>query len=57
MRIKQLRFDNAKELSIADFLSKGILHQFSSVEQPEQNSVVECKHQLLLNVVRALFFN
>ena len=45
VRIKQIHLDNAKELAIADFLaSKGILHQFSCVEHPEQNSVVEWKH-------------
>ena len=57
MRIKQVRSDNAKELAIADFLTaKGILHQFSCVERLEQNSVVDRKHQHLLNVARALFF-
>lgn len=55
--IKCLRSDNAKELTLTEFLaSTGTLHQFSCVERPEQNSVVEMKHQHLLNVARALYF-
>ena len=55
--IKCLRYDNAKELALSEILaSMGTLHQFFCVERPEQNSVVERKHQHLLNVSRALFF-
>ena len=43
--IKKIRSDNAKELALSEFLQgKGILHQFSCVERPEQNSVIERKH-------------
>lgn len=56
-KIKQSRSDNAKELEFIDFFhSKGDIHKFSCVERPEHNSVVESKHQHLLNVSRALFF-
>ena len=57
VKIKHFRSDNAKELVFADYFSKqGIFHQFSCVEAPQQNSVVERKHHHILNVSRALFF-
>lgn len=56
-KVKQFRSDNAKELAFnALFSEKGILQQYSCIETPQQNSVVEKKHQYLLNVARALFF-
>lgn len=51
------RYDNAKELDFTDcYYKKGVLHQFSWVQQPGQIYVVEKKHQYLLNVSKALFF-
>ena len=56
-KIKIFRLNNAKELKFIDYFSKtGTLHQFSCVECPRQNSVVERKHQYLLIVAWALYF-
>lgn len=55
--IKSFRSDNAHELSFIElFAEGGVSHQFSRVERPQQNYAVERKHQHLLNVARALFF-
>lgn len=57
--IKIVRTDNAKELSQGESLnyykSKGILHQSSCAETPQQNGVVERKHKHLLEVARTLY--
>nr|KYP48432.1 Retrovirus-related Pol polyprotein from transposon TNT 1-94 [Cajanus cajan] len=55
--IKTFRSDNAKELAFKEYFSKkGIMHQFSCVERPQQNSVMERKHLHILNIARGLMF-
>jgi hypothetical protein len=57
VKVKCLRSDNGNEFNMVDFFSsKGIIHQNTCVETPQQNVVAERKHQHLLNVARALRF-
>ena len=56
-KIKVIRSDNGFEFNMPSFFnSKGIIHQTTCVEIPEQNGIVERKHQHLLNVTRSLLF-
>ena len=56
-KVKSVRSDNTPKLRFDDFYSKkGIISYHSCPETPEQNSVVERKHQHILNVARALLF-
>ena len=53
-RVKTVRSDNGSEFECSDFYSsKGILHQTSCINTPQQNGVAERKHRHLLNVARA----
>ena len=55
IKIKLVHCDNAPKLSFSNFFQeKGILSFHSCVDTPQQNSVVEHKHQHILNVARAL---
>lgn len=54
-KVKAIRSDNGTEFNVSDVCSeRGIVHQLSCVETPEQNARVERKHQHLLSVARAL---
>jgi len=56
-RVRCVRSDNAPELKFTELYRRlGIIPYHSCPETPEQNSVVERKHQHILNVARALLF-
>jgi transposase InsO family protein len=57
-QVKILRSDNGHEFTCLHrfYAEKGMLHQTSCVDTPQQNGRVERKHQHLLNVARALRF-
>ena len=58
--VKIIRTDNGlefKDSSALEFYkTQGITHQTTCVDTPQQNGIVERKHQHLLQIVRALLF-
>ena len=47
-KVKCIKSDNGTEFFMKDFFkTKGILHQLTGVETPQQNVVVERKHQCI----------
>ncbi|KAJ9567088.1 hypothetical protein OSB04_003054 [Centaurea solstitialis] len=58
VQVKLVRSDNGSEFKcmVQYFAEHGIVFQTSCVGTPQQNGRVECKHQHILNVGRALMF-
>ncbi|KAL2923456.1 Retrovirus-related Pol polyprotein from transposon RE1 [Bienertia sinuspersici] len=60
-KVACVRSDNARELTEGSikniYALRGIVHQTSCFETPEQNSIVERKHRHLLETARTLYFH
>lgn len=57
-KVKSVRTDNGPKFLLHQFYaSKGVIHQTTCVESPQQNGRVERNHRHLLNVGRALLFH
>jgi hypothetical protein len=55
--VKCIRSDNGPEFFLKEFYSEhGIIHQCSCVSTPQQNGIVERKHQHILGTAKALLF-
>ena len=58
-KVKTIRIDIRTKFLMSNFfvvVKNGILHQLSCVETPQQNAIVERKHEHILNMARALMF-
>jgi len=54
-KVNIIRSDNGLEFKLESFYAnKGIIHQTSCINTPQQNGVAERKHRHLLNMARAL---
>lgn len=55
VNVKSIRTNNGQEFNILDFYSfEGILYQTTCIYTPQQNSVIERKHQYILQIARSL---
>jgi transposase InsO family protein len=57
INVKCIRSDNGSKFLVKIFFNEhGIIHQCSCVSTPQQNGIVERKHQHILGTARALLF-